>query len=414
MLDNPPRESELRSWTWVALGVVVIYATIPVARGLREVVDRSLGREIFIYGCLLVLLVCAVFAWRNLRHRSLGRGAAVSLALVLILFAGTIYYLRAIPEEALHVALYGVLGLLVYRALTHRVRDYSIYALGALLTGIVGMIDEYIQWVVPSRYFDIDDIELNFFAGLLAQVGLAAGLRPRLVMARPDGRSFGRLAYLVATGLLLLLIGFVNTPQRVAWYAQQVPGLEFLLDGSAMMAQYGYRLRSPAGAEFRTRFDAGQLAELDERRGREVAAILDRYIRGEGYREFLARYSIIRDPYAHEAGVRLFRREFHLDRAREPERDAAEHYTIAYFENDILQAYFTSAITNSKYRWSDALAAEVAAGARRDSAYLSQVSSALITRVGQGGIVAFFLLTIGTSMAAGYWLRRNPGTGGGP
>ncbi len=408
MLDNPPRESESRSWTWVVLGVVVIYATIPVARALRELVDRSLGREIFVHLCLLLVAVAAVFAWRSLRRRRLGRGAGLSLVLVLILFAGLIFYLRAIPEEALHVAEYGVLSLLIYRALTHRVRDYSIYPLSALLTGMVGVIDEYVQWVVPSRYFDVDDIELNFVAGLLAQIGLAAGLRPRLVMPRPDRRSLGRLAYLAAAGLVLLLVAFVNTPQRVNWYAHKVPGLEFLLDGSAMMAQYGYRLRSPAGAEFRSRFDSLELAELDRERGIEVATVLDRYIRGEGYREFLARYSIIRDPYAHEAGVRLFRREFHIDRAREPDRDAAEHYTIAYFENQILQAFFTNAIERSTHRWSDEVAAEVAAGARRDIAYLSPVSSAVITRLGQTEILALFLLAIGVATGSGYWLRRDP------
>ena len=71
-------------------------------------------------------------------------------------------------------------------------RDYTIYPLAILLTAMVGMVDEYIQWVVPSRYYDLSDIKINVFAGLLAQVGLATGLRPRLVAYFPPGASWRR------------------------------------------------------------------------------------------------------------------------------------------------------------------------------------------------------------------------------
>jgi hypothetical protein len=174
LLDHPPRESERRSWVWVFICIGLIYATIPLARLLVGMVDEQFGREIFLYACLLLFTLGGAFGLRNLRHRQLPTGAYLCLIGVLFIFAVTIYQLRAIPEEALHVAQYALLAGLVYRAFAHRVRDHTIFPLALLLTSMVGMVDEYFQWVVPSRYFDLTDIGLNAFAGLIAMIGLAA------------------------------------------------------------------------------------------------------------------------------------------------------------------------------------------------------------------------------------------------
>ena len=276
MLDSPPCEPEWRSWVWVCLAVGVIYATIPLTRALVEMVDRQLGREVFLYLCLALFAVGGSSAWRNMRQRHLPRAAYLSLLAVMAVFTITIYRLREIPEEALHLVQYGLLAILGYRALVHRVRDYTIYPLALLLTAVVGMVDEYIQWVVPSRYYDLSDIKINVFAGLLAQVGLVTGLRPRLVAHFTPGASWRRLGYGIAAALVVLLVSFVNTPERVVWYAKRVPGLEFLLNGDSMMAQYGYLHRSADQVAFRSRFDVDALAALDRQRGAEVARILNR------------------------------------------------------------------------------------------------------------------------------------------
>ena len=212
------------------MGVVVIYSTIPLARALRDAVDASVGRDLFLYLVAALVLVGAVYAFRNLRRRALPPRAYLWLGLVLMLFGITIYRLREIPEEAMHVAEYGLLGLLVFRALTHDLRDYAIYPAGALIVGIIGTVDEFIQWALPSRYFDLRDILINFVAGCLAQVAIFAGLRPRLISGFPARRSYGRLCYLLAAALALLGAGLQNTPDRVARYAVQHPALLFLLD----------------------------------------------------------------------------------------------------------------------------------------------------------------------------------------
>lgn len=401
MLDAPPREAEKISWLYVAIGVLIVYSTIPVARALREAVDAQIGRVAFLYLAVLMALLLVVAAFANLRKRAQPPAAYFWLSLVFALFGLYIYRLREIPEEAMHLAQYGVLGLLVYRALAQRMRDHGIYLAAAIIVGIIGIVDEYIQWAVPSRYFDTRDMIINFIAGLLAQAAIMLGLRPALIKGAPSAASYARSCYLAAAAAALLALGLQNTPARVAWYASQLPALDFLMDGKSMMAQYGYRYDEPDTGVFRSRFSADELRRLDRERGHEVAEILDRYLRGEGYRPFLDQYTVIRDAYVHEAGVHLYSREYHLDRAREGTANQAEHYLKACREHRILKKYFTNTNLLSKYRWDEATEAEVSAGADKSQAYESAVSKAIITRMNETQALLLSIALIAALILAG-------------
>ena len=392
MLDSPPRESEKLSWCYVALGVVIVYGTIPVARALRETVREHIGLQYFLYFSVVLVLLGGYLAIRNVRHRKLPVSARVWLLVIFGAFLGYIYTLREIPEEAIHVSEYGVLGLLVFRALTHRVRDVSIYLMAALVVAMVGVIDEYIQWLTPSRVFDLRDIRTNAIAGVLSQLAIVVGLRPSIIRGAPSAGNWGRLCYLGIAAVLLLALGFMNTPQRIAWYATNLGPLAYLMDSRSMMVEYGYRYEDPDTGIFRSRFSEAQLQRLDRQRGAEVAGILDRYIRGIGYREFQSIYTVPRDAYAHEAGVHLFRREIHLDRARGNTPKKQRHYQIAYRENQILKKYFSNALKQSRHDWSTETEREVELNADKTVLYESAVSKGLITSLSQSQVMSLFFV----------------------
>ena len=387
MLDSRASESEIKSWVYVAIGTAVIYATIPVARALRDSVETHIGREIFLLVTLGIAIAIGWAAFANLRRRQLPPSAFAWMFTVLVLFAACIYYLRNIPEEALHLAEYGILGLLVYRALTHRIRDVAIYPTAAIVVGIIGLLDEYLQWIVPSRVYDLRDVGINLFAGALAQVAIAGGLRPRIIAARPSRKSLASLCFTLALLVALLTLGSQNTPPRVARYASQVDALAFLLRGRNVMTEYGYRHEDAGIGVFYSRFSLAELQRLNRERGIEVAAILDHYIRGEGYGHFLNKHTAILDPYAHEAGVRLFRREYHLDRARENNPRIPWHYLIASRENQLLEKYFPGAIGHSKHKWDQVTELEASRGAETSPSYESKVSANIITRVTAGQVL---------------------------
>ncbi len=399
MLDKAPGEPEWQSWCYLAIGVLAIYCTIPVARAVRNTVAEIIGLEFFLYLTIALTLSAGVMAFISLRKRNLPTRAYFWLFGIVAAFMAYIYQLRDIPEEAIHVAQYGAIGLLVYRALSHRTRDYSIYIMATLIVGIIGVLDEYIQWVAPSRYFDLRDIRTNILAGGLGQFAIVAGLRPGLICKWPDSASWSRLSYILSASLLVLVLGFLNTPQRIAWYASEITPLSFLLDSKSMMVEYGYRYHDENIGIFRSRFSPEQLEQLNRDRGEEVADIFDNYIRGEGYKLFLDSFTVPRDAYVHEAGVHLFRRDRYFDRAQEPGENQAEHFKIAHKENSILSKYFSDSLYKSGHRWSEEKAIQVKSNASSTPGYQSAVSAGVITRLSEAQVIALFSIAI-----AGFWL----------
>jgi len=407
VLDKSPKEPEWLSWFYVVAGVLVIFFTIPFARAFRKIISENIGSDFFLYITATIALVVGILALRNLKSRKLPLNARLSLFAIIAAFLAYIYSLRDMPEEAIHIAEYGMVSVLIYRALVHRIHDFSIYLLATLAVGVIGVFDEYLQWITPSRVFDLRDMRTNIISGGLAQLFIAAGLRPRIISAMPQAKSWSRLSYFLATGIFILALGFINTPQRIAWYAGKIPALQFLMDNDSMMVEYGYRYDDPEIGIFRSRFSPQQLKEIDPQRGTEVASALDQFIRGEGYGPFLEIYSVPRDAYTHEAGVHLFRREYYIDRARESDKKRGENYAISFRENRILEKYFSSALQHSQHRWTPEIELEVKNNAQQKHEYESAVSKGVITQFSERQVIAFSSIAIIALLFMGVRLNKS-------
>ena len=292
------------------------------------------------------------------------------------------------------MVVYGLLGLLVYRALVHRIRDHSVYVAAALVVGMIGIIDEWIQWVVPSRYWGLRDLQINAVAGGLTQLAIGAGLRPAIVSGKPSWQGYRRLCQLAALGLFALSISYVNTPERIAAYATRIPLMSFLLDSRSVMIEYGYLYRHPEIGVFRSRFTPEELRKNDREKGLDAAEALDHYVNDERYDQFLTLYSVPRGAYVHEAGIHLFRRNLFFRQATLQEFRRGVHYSIAFRENRILEKYFPTALENSTHLWTPELRQKVEENALKELEYESAVSRDLITRVSQEQILSGFALTI--------------------
>ena len=85
--------------------------------------------------------------------------------------------------ELLHLLEYGLVGWLLVRVLRYDLDPIPAYLAALLLTAIVGLVDEIIQWKLPNRYFDLKDVQLNVIAGMLGLV------LPRLVWGSAVPRS---------------------------------------------------------------------------------------------------------------------------------------------------------------------------------------------------------------------------------
>lgn len=178
-----PRESETASWSWAGLWLLSIYATIPLARGVQEAIRAQAGKLVFLWITLLAVILATGWVVRAIRRRELAlspRRAAI-LCAILAWYAWLLWTMRGNAEETFHFVQYGLLSILLFRALSHRVADLSIYFAVTAIGTVCGIVDELIQWLVPLRYFELRDIVINLLAVALVQLVLGAGIRPLFI-----------------------------------------------------------------------------------------------------------------------------------------------------------------------------------------------------------------------------------------
>ena len=107
---------------------------------------------------------------KRIKERSLFSRILFSSCIVIYLFG--LYHLK-IPEERIHLIEYGLLSVLVFKALEFDLRKKGVlYVLSFFIVVIIGSVDEFIQYILPNRVGDLKDVFLNAFSGLLGLVVL--------------------------------------------------------------------------------------------------------------------------------------------------------------------------------------------------------------------------------------------------
>lgn len=398
MIHHPPSGKSSTSWLLLTAWTAFILAIIPFARAIRNSIADSLGKESFTYFTVICALVGTLIAIRYLRRNRLNSSSSTAwIALTAFAYIGGALLLRESPIEALHFVLYGVLGLLGFRALSHHVKDPSIYVSATIIAAIVGLLDEGVQWIAPRRFWGLRDIYIDVAGAALMQVGIAKGLRPTIIswpLTASGIRWVCRLGILLA---LLSAITLLNTPQRIYQYSDMNPRLDFLKSNESVMLEYGYRFDDPETGPFKSRFSARTLQQTDSERGPEAAMILDQFRDHSTYEEFLTTHTPVTDAFVHEARVHLFRRDKHLEWAEETKNDPYQHLvhlTVAYKENRLMEKYFPVTLQHSDYTLAPEVLNTITEHRLPDSELpkkevLSTVSRHLVTVVREPQILLF-------------------------
>lgn len=372
---------------------------------MTDFVDERWGRESITYGAtlavVLMLLASGAYVWRQATYTVAGLVWIIAIA---VIYAYLIVGLKGgSPEEALHYLLYGGLGVLLYRAFAHRVRDISIYVLATIAGTIVGIADETIQWLVPDRYFGTRDIWLNFTGVALVQVALAKGFRPQIISGWPGADSIRRLCLLSALLAAILGLCHQNTPDAVASYSERIPPLAFLRDLDDAMIEYGYRYDDPEIGTFQSRLTPAELAQANQTRAQSGAEIIDQFKGRDAYLEFLKIHTGAKDAFLHEARAHIFSRDVNLvlaERAFDLE-ESRMRYTYAFRQHQILERYFGPLYAASSYRWPEEVLVQVEANVVDGLTRKSLVSLHLVTSFTRVQALWFFsFLVLGLLTAA--------------
>ena len=214
-----------------------------LTRWVQEEVERSL---LVIVPTILFWVAAAAFAvWVVRSARRLGRKNWIAMALGLLWAAVQATALaRGRPEESalerMHLVLYGVVALLLSRALLRGGQSAVAAAFSAaVLTSLVGLTDEFIQWLVWVRAGDFYDCLLNASA---AGCGVVFGLGLFGFDTQAPSLQERRAIAVLWVVLAVASVGLVG------------------------LTNLGHRISDPELGSFRSYYSAERLQRLNENR----------------------------------------------------------------------------------------------------------------------------------------------------
>lgn len=180
-----------------------------------------------------------------------------------------------------------------------------------------------------------------------------------------------------------------------------------------MLADYGHRIVDPEIGIFYSRFTPEELQRIDRERGTQA---------GQAYRlcpaagsssRFRKAISPAVDPFLHEAGLHLIRRNDYvavLPGHRNDPADYAFHARVAWAENRILEKYFSNTLQAAGEVLPAEQVQQLRRAARLCRGFESTVSNHIITvftrRQAMAATGTLLLLCIAGDVAAGIALRR--------
>lgn len=310
-------------------------------------------------------LLAIVSAVLRIRERRALRYGALAAAC-----AGAVWYSLAeasgIPDvdvvQRFHFVEYGLITFLFYRA-WRPLADPAIVLLPLLAGLLVGTADEWLQWFIPNRVGEINDVLLNGVAigcGLLFSLGADP---PGTFQRRLQPGSLSRLGHLSAATIVALAAFF-------------------------HVVHLGYDIRDDELGMFKSRYSRGTLESLastlqGEWRTHPPPLVLQRVSR--------------EDQYMTEGVTHVQERNEHLG-ANDPRS--------AWLENRILEKYYApvldtpSYVSRTGHRWAPEQRADVESRApAKDAAYVSEANPYPIYDWPRG---LFWIASL--SVAATMWL----------
>lgn len=160
---------ERRLWLISVLVIVAIYSTLGMAGVLSGFLrERGLLELSYMIGFLLVIVAIIGNALKRKQAKY-----EIWLQVGLFTVIGMIFLrMNMSPEERTHLFEYGFLALMIHEALVERKKNgknkFHPAFLAIIITMILGCLDEFIQYLLPNRVFDLRDIGFNTFAGIMS------------------------------------------------------------------------------------------------------------------------------------------------------------------------------------------------------------------------------------------------------
>ena len=347
----------------VLLCFMGIFFTVPVARSFQHFIYNTVGQEFFTYIVLFVVSIGLI----SLLYVFIFKLKIKNASQYIWLFscAGLYVYftlqLRQYPEEAIHLLEYGFLSYFLFKALSHRIRDWKVYITAVLFVLFAGIANEFLQWTIPGRYWGFKDVGLDIIAGGIFLLAIWQGVKPKIICGPVRRISVQVLVVIITVDLVFLGLCLSNTPGSVNRYTATFDDLSWLRSEEPM-AEFGYKHKDADIGTFISRLTLKELRKIDNTMGIFYGKDLSKKINLESIDETLMKtYSQNTNPFLYEFLIHLYRRQSfsdELEQAGDPDEKIRQS-SIAFRENLLLETYFKNTVENSGYVWSEKKADEL-------------------------------------------------------
>jgi len=167
------------------LYILFIFAFTTVGRSVSELlIEKNLQDRVILF-CFIFAFILFVLYFIS-HFNAPDRVAVLSLGLTTGIFF-TLLMKLPLAIERIHFLEFGILALLLRKSFSWRFSFKTQYCVAIFLTALIGLLDEFLQFYLPKRVFDLRDISLNAFSGLLTIVGYEI-IRNRLSLFRMKKR----------------------------------------------------------------------------------------------------------------------------------------------------------------------------------------------------------------------------------
>jgi hypothetical protein len=155
----------------LAVYLLAIYATLGVVRTITNALrDRGVLRVSVVAAFAIAAIAVVLFLFRDARQRS--RRSVLALLVIGAAYAAVILPMKS-PEEKIHFIEYGGVAALAHAAAPLGWSGRKRFGACATFVAAAGWIDEGIQALLPTRYYDLRDVAFNAAAGLMALAAIA-------------------------------------------------------------------------------------------------------------------------------------------------------------------------------------------------------------------------------------------------
>jgi len=389
-----------------------ILATVPIARTVQHLVYDTVGREFFTYSVLFavitaltILLFLFIF---KLKVKKVSQ--YIWLFICAGLYVHFTFQLKAHPEEAIHFLEYGLLSYFLLRALNQRIRDWTVYVTTVLFVLFVGTIDEFLQWMIPRRFFDFRDVGLNMLAGGIFLLAVWKGIRPKITGEPLSKFSVKMLAGIITVNLVFLGLCLSNTPSTVNRYSAAFNALSWLRNEEPM-AEFGYKHKDPEIGTFYSRLTLEQLRDIDLTNGESYGKVLPRdAISVAVFEKMLKVYNSNTDPFLYEFLVHLFQRDssFTELKGTHNQDKRTRISKIVLSENLLVEKYFGNTLEYSGFAWPGEKVKQLKNSASLQPAdYISKTGFRIITAFSlKTALVVIFIALIAVWVLGWIWRKR--------